>query len=396
MTDRAKDYDAIVVGAGIAGSGMAAALAGQGWRTLLLDRGRLPQHKACGEFLSPESADSLAWLGCEGLAERLGAVPITRVRLLASGGAELSFSLRSPAQGISRFALDEALREDAAAKGADIRAGVTVREIRPLPEGGWAVETDGEDGPASLLARAAFGAWGRQRAPGRPASLRQDGREGSVSVRGRAPGRIGRKTQLEGVPLTDAVELYLFDGGYAGVAPVEGGRTNVAAVLDARLGRSGALRGSEWLEAVAARHPPLADRLAGGRPVTGSDSSAAPIRPSRDPVAWGAVPHIGDAAIVVPPLCGDGMAMALRSVRLCAPLADAYLRGAVSLDGWRDAYARALRREFRAPARRGGLLQAALLQPRLAAALLRAGALAPGIAAQLFHATRVGEAPPPR
>lgn len=396
MTGRAKDYDAIVVGAGIAGSGMAAALAGQGWRTLLLDRGRLPQHKACGEFLSPESADSLAWLGCGGLAQRLGAVPIRRVRLIAPGGAELTFALPSPAQGISRFALDEALREDAAAKGADIRTGVTVREIRLLPEGGWAVETDGEGGPAPLRARATFGAWGRQGAPGRSAFPRQDRSEGSGLVRGRAPGWIGRKTQFEGVPHTDAVELYLFDGGYAGVAPVEGGRTNVAAVLDARLARSGALRGSGWIEAVAARHPRLADRLAGGVPVPGSDSSAAPVRPSRDPVAWSAFPHIGDAAIVVPPLCGDGMAMALRSVRLCAPLADAYLRGAVTLDGWRDAYARALRREFRAPARRGGLLQSALLQPRLAAALLRAGALAPGVAVRLFRATRVGETAPPR
>ncbi|MBW7460228.1 FAD-dependent oxidoreductase, partial [Paenibacillus sepulcri] len=44
-------YDAIVLGAGIAGSSMALSLARQGWNTLLVDRHSFPRHKVCGEFL---------------------------------------------------------------------------------------------------------------------------------------------------------------------------------------------------------------------------------------------------------------------------------------------------------------------------------------------------------
>ena len=43
-------YDAVVLGAGIAGSSMAKQLADQGWDTLLVDRRRFPRHKVCGEF----------------------------------------------------------------------------------------------------------------------------------------------------------------------------------------------------------------------------------------------------------------------------------------------------------------------------------------------------------
>ncbi|MBB6672751.1 NAD(P)/FAD-dependent oxidoreductase [Cohnella nanjingensis] len=370
-------YDAIILGAGIAGSGMAGALAARGWRTLLLDRGTFPKHKACGEFLSPESKISLAWLGFDPSLGVLRPAVIDQVRLIAAGGARMAFPLPDSALGLSRFALDEALRASAADKGAEIRSGVTVHGISRVPEG-YLVEATGGGGREMLCGRAAIGAWGRQR---------------RVELTGgrQAAGdawQIGRKTQLEGLEATTAVELYLFAGGYAGVAPVEDGRVNVAAVLNARLARTLDLRGSEWLRSVAALHPALADRLSGGRPVPGTDQSASPVRPTREPVAWGIVPHVGDAAIVVPPLCGDGMAMALRSVERCAPLADDYLRGAVSLAGWREAYERALRRDFRAPARWGSLLQAALTRPLVSSALLRLGARAPAAAVRLFQATR--------
>ena len=57
------DADAIVVGAGPAGSGTAAALAQLGHRVLLLEAGRFPRDKVCGDVLLPEVATAMTMLG---------------------------------------------------------------------------------------------------------------------------------------------------------------------------------------------------------------------------------------------------------------------------------------------------------------------------------------------
>src|SRR5947209_18854049 len=58
----ASMFDLIVVGAGPAGSAPAITAARGGARVLLLERGRLPRHKVCGEFVSAESLELLATL----------------------------------------------------------------------------------------------------------------------------------------------------------------------------------------------------------------------------------------------------------------------------------------------------------------------------------------------
>src|SRR5438128_8398572 len=55
-------YDLIIIGAGPAGSSAAITAARSGARVLLLERGRFPRHKVCGEFVSAESLDLLSSL----------------------------------------------------------------------------------------------------------------------------------------------------------------------------------------------------------------------------------------------------------------------------------------------------------------------------------------------
>ena len=59
----AADYDAIVVGAGPAGSATGILLAEDGMTVLVLDRATFPRSKMCGEYLSPETARILDRLG---------------------------------------------------------------------------------------------------------------------------------------------------------------------------------------------------------------------------------------------------------------------------------------------------------------------------------------------
>lgn len=60
-----SEFDAVVIGAGVAGSSIAYSLSKQGWKVALVDRETYPRHKACGEFLSPESVSSLKAIGLD-------------------------------------------------------------------------------------------------------------------------------------------------------------------------------------------------------------------------------------------------------------------------------------------------------------------------------------------
>lgn len=56
------DYDVVIVGAGPAGC-MAAYHLPKNLRVLLIDRGKLPRHKACGGMLNPVSWEFVRRLG---------------------------------------------------------------------------------------------------------------------------------------------------------------------------------------------------------------------------------------------------------------------------------------------------------------------------------------------
>ena len=74
-------WDAIVVGAGPAGAMAARELARTGISVLLVDRARFPRYKVCGGCLNPRALRLLRKAGLGGLMARLGAVPLTKLRV---------------------------------------------------------------------------------------------------------------------------------------------------------------------------------------------------------------------------------------------------------------------------------------------------------------------------
>jgi flavin-dependent dehydrogenase len=374
--------DIIIIGAGPAGSALAHVLARAGWDVLLLERDTFPRHKVCGEFLSPESQASLAALGLRDTVAALGPARMGVARVTAASGRALDVGLPGEAWGVSRFALDAALAGAAARAGAELRCGVSAVALA-ASGGATTVTLRGTQDAEQVTARAAVIACGRYPPRG---------------LRARAPRppeqtAVGVKCHFGGVAPGPEVELYLFDGGYAGLAPVEGGRVNLCL-----LASRGALRraGGDPLalvEAAADWNSALGRRLAGGASLPGTLVSVAPVDTADAPTPWHGAARLGDAAVMIPPLCGDGQAMALRSAEICAPLAGAALRGELTLAEWEAAYRRAWRAEFLARLRAARALQAALTAPGIAGAALAAGALFPPLARAMVHVTRGSASP---
>lgn len=373
-----RRYDAAVIGGGVAGSSMAAALAGMGWSTVLIDQDTYPRHKVCGEFLSPESLDSLSVLGLLPLLQPLQPSAMRTVRLTAANEWSLDIPLPGTALGISRFALDHALQHAAQERGAELISGTAVISIGSRNGEGHRLELRGRSVRQIVEARAVIGAWGR-----RP----RTGLAPAASVLHQS--YVGVKAHYSGMELGDRVELYLFPGGYLGIAPIEGNRHNVAALMTREAFYHAGKSVQNAIEWAAERNPALQRRLVGGMPLAETRAAVYPIAISRKPTAWGQVPLIGDAAVMIPPLCGDGMAVALRTVVLCSRWADEFLRGSLGLDEWRQQYTRALRQECMPPLRWGRWLQR-MLGSRVASPLLfRLGYRLPGLAGRMVERTRI-------
>src|SRR5690349_12707324 len=113
-------YDCAIIGAGIAGSSAALALARAGRKVVLIERDTFPRDKLCGEFLSTEVLGELCALGVEDRARAAGPAEITRARFTSSSVRSLELDLGGTALGLSRRALDALLFDVAARAGATV------------------------------------------------------------------------------------------------------------------------------------------------------------------------------------------------------------------------------------------------------------------------------------
>jgi flavin-dependent dehydrogenase len=290
-----------IVGGGLAGAYAAALLAREGSPTLVLEREAGPHDKVCGEFLSSEAQAYLRAAGLE--LDRLGAVSINRVRVAA--GARLTETrLPFTALGVSRRRLDEALLQLAERLGARVRRGVSVRSLHA-----GRLETSAGPLNAGTIVLG---------------SGKHDVRGAKRTASAADWGMIGFKTHLRLSQSTrraidGAVEIVLFEGGYAGLQLVEDDRANLCLLVRrdhfAAIGQNWAALLSRLME-----EPHLSLRLADAAPLHTQPLAVAaiPFGFLRRRVIAPSVFPIGDQAAVIASFTGDGMAIALHTARLAA------------------------------------------------------------------------------
>jgi menaquinone-9 beta-reductase len=395
--------DLAIIGGGPAGAAAALEARRRGLQVAIWERGRFPRDKVCGEFVS---AESIPWLQQAIPTAVARSAVIRRAEFIARSGRRYSFVLPSPAHGLSRFVLDEALWQAAIHSGAEAFNDTAIHRIhRCSADAGSSRARSAQSGAGRGVARTMTNAlpkrqfWGVQPATGARRSTRvvlvACGRwwslEGFPSpVQGRHATRswLGAKAHFTGVPPRDAVEMYFFPGGYCGLAPIEDGLFNVCCLVDSslapRLGARTLADFALWLTKVA-RHPALDARL---RPATqvSETLATAPVQPvRRHPDHDGAL-LAGDAAGFLDPFTGDGIAQAIEAGRLAAEVAAWMCTEGVSLALAADAYRRRLGHAVRRSYKVAGLLR--LLAGVPAGLQDLAASLLSGFAARLVRETR--------
>ncbi|KOY14829.1 NAD(P)/FAD-dependent oxidoreductase [Paenibacillus xylanivorans] len=375
-----KPIDAIVIGAGIAGSTFAMQLAKQGHRTLLLDRQEFPRHKTCGEFMSPETKEMLDYLGIHLGDQEVKPSTMDHAKIIMPQGGEIEAPLPGLAYGISRYELDRILHEQATAAGVEIVTRATITNIQQLDDLSYVVEAKQGNDRIKYRAKTVIGAHG---------SKKPRGMTSSAQLRDKTA-YVGVKSHYRGITIPPRVELYFCKGGYVGISSIEDGIANVAALLTLDTVRGSGKSVKDILQAASLTNERLAARLVEGSPVPGTQVSIAPLHLSNVPEPWSQYPHIGDAMLMIPPLCGDGMSIALRSALLCAEWTDRYLQGKISFTQWQHEYSKEANREFTRLLWRARRIQklAFAKTNKFYPGLAR---MVPGLATYLVKATRLSE-----
>jgi geranylgeranyl reductase family protein len=272
-------YDAIVVGAGPAGSTAAYRLASAGADVLLLDRARFPRDKPCGGGVTGRAARLLPY-SIEPVVEHVVSAVDMRLRYgksLARGNGDPLVYMTQ------RKRLDHFLVQKAVEAGADFRESVKVSDLE-VGEDGVSVE--------GFEAGALIGADGVNGVTARTLGLGGN-RVVGVALEGNMPYARMDRSAYDG---RLALELGVIPGGYGWVFP-KGDHAN--------FGVGG------WEE----EGPRLRDHLrrlceAHGASFENLEELRGyrlPLREPRSTLARGRALLVGDAAGLIDPISGDGM-----------------------------------------------------------------------------------------
>ena len=273
-----RRYDAIVIGAGPAGSATAYHLATAGADVLLLDRARFPRDKPCGGGVTERAARLLPF-SIDPVVEDVATRVDLRLRYGRTVGRGDGFPLVYLTQ---RRRLDQFLAQRAAAAGAELLEGVRVTEVEAgiVRAGRERYETSvvvGADGANGVSAKA-LGLGGNQHI--------------GVALEGNLPyAKLG-----EGYRGKLVLEFGVVPGGYAWVFP-KGDHANFGVGGWGEEGR----RLRDHLLRLCTAHGVSFDDLEGLR------GHRLPMRSPRSIISRGRSLLVGDAAGLIDPVSGDGM-----------------------------------------------------------------------------------------
>jgi flavin-dependent dehydrogenase len=370
-----RAWDALVVGAGPAGTLAARQLAMAGLRVLLVDSKAFPRAKVCGASLNGQALAILRSVGLGGLPESLGGIAVNQFEVRSNGcGVKLPLP---EGVAVSRNRFDAALVEQAIAAGAAFLPETTATIGAVDEDNGeewcesWLRHRDRE--PVQVRARVVLAADGLGHG-----SLRE---RPEFSSRIAPHTRIGLGGQVADYPADYApgtISMAVGRRGYVGLVRVEEGWLNIAAALDSDCLKE-AGRPAQALAGVLeeAGFPPIASLAQ-----TDWHGTISLSRHTQS-CAGRRVLLLGDAAGYIEPFTGEGIAWAFAAA-IAAPRF--VVRGLASWDpvierDWQQTLQRLVRRRQHWCR----MLAFATRHPLVARAVLGAVSLAPSLAAPIIR-----------
>ena len=328
-----------IIGGGLAGLALGLGLRARGVPVRIIEAGKYPRHRVCGEFITGLDHDTRRELQLTDILA--GARQARGVLWSEPGRPSVRHDLPEVALCLSRYHLDESMASAFAAAGGDLRTGCR--------------------GPS-------------------------DAKPGRIMASGRRPQAgsrwVGLKQHFHKLDLREDLELHLGQGAYVGLTRIEGRAVNVCGLFP-RPGRGEACGLIDRVRAAGLAS--LALRLESATPVEASACAVAGLDYGRPASQLAA---LGDYHGLIPPFTGHGMTVAMQSAALAARRLEPWARGRFAWDETLALLQQDLRRRFARKLAWGRVLHPWLLAPhgrRVVHLLHRWGALPLGPLYRLCH-----------
>jgi menaquinone-9 beta-reductase len=363
--------DIVIIGGGLAGLVSAIHLSGAGLRVTLIEKNEYPKHKVCGEYISNEVLPYLQHLGADPFSK--GAKKINRFLLSTTRGKTIETKLPLGGFGISRYTLDHFLLQKALQNGC----AVLQQTVTDVTFNSDLFHISTKEG-TNLQAKTVIGAFGKR--------SNMDVTLNRSFISNRSP-FVAVKTHMRGSFPDDMVALHNFDGGYCGLSQVENGNINVCFISNYKSFQQ--YRNIEtFKQQVMFRNSSLRSALEGAEPVFAEPLSISQVSFSNKSTIENHMLMCGDAAGMIHPLCGNGMAMAIHSAKIASELLIDYFGQKIkSRRQLEETYTRQWNEAFKNRINTGRILQAFFGKDNLARMLMYGLTHIPGVLPTIIRQT---------
>lgn len=334
------EFDAVIIGAGPAGSSAAILLARAGWSVALIEKQSFPRRKVCGECIAASNLPLLHALGI-GTAFEQAAGPELRQVALMQGAHQVVADLPAAphkqcpwGRALGRETLDTLLVAQARLAGVHVMQPWSAVRTSGFA-GRWHCDVRAVDTGTMLTLRAAVlidahGSW-----EALPAARAHKSRAHHASD------LLAFKANFRHARLAKGLlPVLAFSGGYGGMVKADGGVTTLACCirrdrLEASRSKSPGLSAGEVIESLLKEQCGGVKTALQGATREGAWLAAGPLNTGIHLSAGDGIFRIGNAAGEAHPIIGEGMSMALQSSwLLCAQLLDDRLDLSLSDPAW--------------------------------------------------------------
>ncbi|MEP2670820.1 MAG: NAD(P)/FAD-dependent oxidoreductase [Cyclobacteriaceae bacterium] len=288
-----------IIGGGLSGLLTSIQLARENIPVQLFEKKIYPFHRVCGEYISNETIPFLKSLDL--YPGEFQPSTINRFQLTSVNGKSAIMPLDLGGFGISRYTFDHWLCQKAIQEGVELHQGTEVDKI-DFQEDQFIVSSHQKSFTAGLV----VGSFGKR--------SRLDVNMGRKFIKKRSP-YVGVKYHIKIDHADGLIALHNFKDGYCGISHIENGISNLCYLSHRRnLKRAGSINAME--EQILFKNPFLKNifntaEFIFSQPETINEISFETKGPVDNHVLMA-----GDAAGMITPLCGNGMAMAIHSSKI--------------------------------------------------------------------------------
>ena len=279
-----------IIGGGLAGLALGIELRQRSAPVTIIEAGRYPRHRVCGEFISGGGIAALRRLGLEEMLSGAGPYIARTAAFFGPRRVLGRYTLPSPAICMSRFALDAALARKFCDLGGELRIGERWRENQLME--------------------------GVVRASGRRLQPTENGSRW-----------FGLKAHARNVVLEADLEMHISRNSYVGLCRLPAGVVNICGLFRRRVDEARPAATLQSIERLRGEHGSLLSRRLAHAELDESSFCGVAGLSFRMRATDRTDCRIGDALTMIPPITGNGMSMAFESALLAVEPLIHYSRG---------------------------------------------------------------------